>query len=303
MKKPTSLRAKKEPRPAKPAPKNRPQAPRAATAENKEAACAAFPYVEPRWPGSPPTWPAPAPLAEVVDLARRFLDTATHADNRGAKGNSPALCAAAAMRLVEWLAATAASGDTDEARAAQAEIFNLARQTTAQLNRGFRKGWPLAIETAQKSTDVPGFVSRNPTINQNAQHLLMKIGQGQDVPGVVRQPGKKSPRVIDSPAQTLVACLRDYMGELRAPWRKAFPPEWIACAAPQVLEILALPPLSAPRAWKRWEAVAWEILVDFSPRRDPANLAALQSTPLRPLLKAGTPLRDAHRKAWKALAK
>ena len=288
MKKPRT-KAGKKPRPAQPSP------------EDKEAAALVFPYVEPRWPGTLATWPAPAPLAEIVACSMRWLDTAFKAGNRGSRGNAVALCAFAARRLIEWLAATAAS-DTDEARNAQGEIFDLAGRAAAQLDHGFRAGWPVAKDRAQKATAVPGFVSRNPTVNLDTQILLVEIGQGRDVPSLLRKPGKKTrhPRVIDSPAQLLVGCVHDYMGDLRAPWRKAFPGEWIACVAPRVREILDLPPLDAGTV-KKWEAVSWEILTDFSPRRDPANLPALQSALLRPLLTAGAPLREAHRKAWKAL--
>ena len=273
-------------------------------AERIEAAKILFPYVEPRWPGTPARWPNPVPLAELIESACSFFNTASSAANRGAPSHAPALCAGAARRVIEWLAATAASGDTAEARAAQAELFDIARQATGQLISGFHAGWPQAIARARKTADVPGIVSQNPVVAEHTKRLLRQIGQGEDVPALLKKPSAhKSPVVIDSPAHRLVACLHDYMSQWRGSGLKFFP-DLKSHVAPRLREILELPSLfETPDALKQWESVSWKILKDWSPGGEPWKLLVRNPT-LRPLVTdKRTPLREAHRKAWKALAR
>lgn len=272
---------------------------------DKKLADVLLAYVEPHWPGTPPKWAKSDALAEHLRNARFWIERALR--NEGSEKldavNSWSLVA---KYLCAWLAATAANGESNESKLAQSMICDLARQTTDNLIAGYHSGWEVAIARAHKMASVPGFISRHPAMNRKSQEMLVKIGQGEAVPNLVKQTGKrgKSPRAVDSPAQRLVACLFDYMTALRS-WcpMLAMLDDLEKHAPSRVREILALSPF-AKGTCAAWEEASWGIMADFSPHGDPSLLPALESDILRPLLRATKrPLREVHRKAWQALAK
>ena len=79
-----------------------------------------FPYEEPTWPGTTPKWPKPAPLFEIVAEAQNTITNGMHANNRAADATAIAMVGKAARDLCRWLAATAANGEADESKMAQA---------------------------------------------------------------------------------------------------------------------------------------------------------------------------------------
>ena len=217
-----------------------------------EAAQNLFPYVEPRWPGTPASWSNPVPLAQLIESTHSCFDAAMNAAKRGAPSQAaPMFCAGAVRSVVDWLAATAANGDTDEARTAQAELFDIARQATGHLIGGFHARWPQAVARARNTPDVPGIVSQNPVVAEHTKRLLSQIGQGEGVPALLRKPGAhKSPVKIDSPAHRLVTCLHDYMSQWRGSCLQFFP-ELKPYTAPRIREIFGLPPFAkTPAAQK-----------------------------------------------------
>ena len=129
-------------------------------------------------------------------------------------------------------------------------------------------------------------ISRDPRTDEQSQAYLRRLKQGEEVPALIGERGKKSPRDSSAPVHRLIATLHDYADTFR---RHHFGKHAAYSEHDLVRKLCALPPLSAD-TWKTWHRVTLEVLKHFSRAGDPANHPAFAREPLRRMLAKKTPL-------------
>lgn len=232
-----------------------------------------FPFCEPDWPGAPATWPDGIAIQELSEKVSLNLTRANSANKHGNEAGAHYLLSQTAIQIADILAGLAAAGS----ESAQAGLFDFSFHASTRLAAGFGADWPGALRRARRRAEIPGFISLDPKKCEFNRAELIRIKQGSEIHAAPR-PGKKSPRDSRAPNSQLVSCLFDYM-TCRRKGSYVVDERIRACASPFIQRILALEPFSKT-TFKTWRDLAWEIIREWSPNKNPPEHPAFNRPPL-----------------------